>query len=73
MGKAGIEKQSPGGDVAAQTHIRMMQLCRDDVRRFPDADLHHLKRTRDGCKSRLQRVDRSDAQAACDDVLQVRA
>ena len=71
--KVGIEKQSPSGDVAAQSRFHMMQQCRDDVRRSPGSDLHHLKKTRNGYKSRLQRVDMSNAQVAYDDVLQVRA
>ena len=49
----------------------MMELRRDEVRHFAGSDLHHLKKTRNGYKIRLQRVDMTHAQVTYDYVLQV--
>ena len=47
------------------------QLRRDDVRHFAGAYRHELKKTKDGYRIKLQRVDMTNAQAAYDYVLQV--
>jgi len=44
---------------------------RDDVRHFAGLYIHHLKKTKDGYRIKLQRVDMTNAQAAYDYVLQV--
>jgi hypothetical protein len=49
----------------------MMELRRDDVRHFAGSYVHHLKKTKDGYRIKLQRVDMTNAQAAFDYVLQV--
>jgi hypothetical protein len=48
-----------------------MELRRDDVRHFAGSYVHHLKKTKDGYRIKLQRVDMTNAQAAYDYVLQV--
>jgi hypothetical protein len=49
----------------------MMELRRDDVRHFAGAYRHHLRKTAEGYRIKLQRVDMTNAQAAYDYVLQV--
>ena len=66
-----IEKESSNGDVVARSRFHMMELRRDDVRHFAGSYTHHLKRTKDGYRIKLQRVDMTNAQAAYDYVLQV--
>jgi benzoate/toluate 1,2-dioxygenase subunit beta len=66
-----IEKESPNGDVVARSRFHMMELRRDDVRHFAGSYMHHLKKTKEGYRIKLQRVDMTNAQAAYDYVLQV--
>jgi len=66
-----IEKEKPSGDVVARSRFHMMELRRDDVRHFAGSYLHELKKTQDGYRIKLQRVDMTNAQAAYDYVLQV--
>ena len=65
-----IEKMD-GIDVHVRSRFHMMELRRDDVRHFAGAYRHHLKKTDDGFRIALQRVDMTNAQAAYDYVLQV--
>ncbi len=58
-------------EVVVRSRFHMMELRRDDVRHFAGAYTHHLKRTADGLRIKLQRVDMTNAQAAYDYVLQV--
>jgi benzoate/toluate 1,2-dioxygenase subunit beta len=71
VGNVVIEKESPNGDVVARSRFHMMELRRDDVRHFAGSYTHHLKKTKDGYRIKLQRVDMTNAQAAYDYVLQV--
>jgi 3-phenylpropionate/cinnamic acid dioxygenase small subunit len=66
-----IDKHSPGGDVVARSRFHMLELRRDDVRHFAGQYTHHLRKTKDGYRIKLQRVDMTNAQAAYDYVLQV--
>jgi 3-phenylpropionate/cinnamic acid dioxygenase small subunit len=65
-----IEKLD-GIDVHVRSRFHMMELRRDDVRHFAGAYRHHLRKTDDGFRIQLQRVDMTNAQAAYDYVLQV--
>jgi benzoate/toluate 1,2-dioxygenase beta subunit len=65
-----IEKHS-GDEIVARSRFHMMELRRDDVRHFAGAYRHQLRRTADGLRIRLQRVDMTNAQATYDYVLQV--
>src|SRR6267154_551901 len=56
VGNVVVERESPNGDV---------------VRHFAGLYIHHLKKTKDGYRIKLQRVDMTNAQAAFDYVLQV--
>jgi benzoate/toluate 1,2-dioxygenase subunit beta len=66
-----IERQSPNGDLIARSRFHMMELRRDDVRHFAGSYMHQLKKTKEGYRIKLQRVDMTNAQAAYDYVLQV--
>jgi len=59
------------GDIVVRSRFHMMELRRDDVRHFAGAYTHHLKKTKDGYRIKLQRVDMTNAQGAYDYVLQV--
>ena len=66
-----IERESPNGDVIARSRFHMMELRRDDVRHFAGSYMHQLKKTNEGYRIKLQRVDMFNAQAPYDYVLQV--
>ena len=66
-----IDKLSREGDVTVRSRFHMMELRRDDVRHFAGSYRHELKKTSDGYRIKLQRVDIANAQAAYDYVLQV--
>jgi len=66
-----IEKAALNGDLQVRSRFHMMELRRDDVRHFAGSYVHHLKKTKDGFRIKLQRVDMTNAQAAYDYVLQV--
>jgi 3-phenylpropionate/cinnamic acid dioxygenase small subunit len=65
-----IERQS-GDEVAVRSRFHMMELRRDDVRHFAGSYRHQLKKTAEGYRIQLQRVDMTNAQATYDYVLQV--
>ena len=59
------------GELMVRSRFHMMELRRDDVRHFAGVYRHHLKKTADGYRIKLQRVDMTNAQAAYEYVLQV--
>ncbi|HEY1289193.1 MAG TPA: aromatic-ring-hydroxylating dioxygenase subunit beta [Burkholderiales bacterium] len=65
-----LEKNSDE-EIIVRSRFHMMELRRDDVRHFAGAYRHHLKKTADGYRIKLQRVDMTNAQAAYEYVLQV--
>ena len=71
IGNVRIDKVAPNGDITVKSRFHMMELRRDDVRHFAGLYTHHLKKTKDGFRIKLQRVDMTNAQAAYDYVLQV--
>ena len=66
-----LEKVSPNGDLIVRSRFHMLELRRDDVRHFAGSYMHELKKTGEGYRIKLQRVDMTNAQAAYDYVLQV--
>jgi 3-phenylpropionate/cinnamic acid dioxygenase small subunit len=67
-----IEKIDPkSGDVHVRSRFHMMELRRDDLRHFAGTYRHHLTRSKDGLRIKLQRVDMVNAQAPYEYVLQV--
>jgi benzoate/toluate 1,2-dioxygenase subunit beta len=66
-----LEKQDPRtGDVVARSRFHVMEFRNDTTRHFAGSYIHHLKRTKDGYRIRLQRVDMVNAQGPYDYVLQ---
>ena len=65
-----LEKTS-SEEIIVRSRFHMMELRRDDVRHFAGAYRHHLKKSADGYRIKLQRVDMTNAQATYDYVLQV--
>jgi 3-phenylpropionate/cinnamic acid dioxygenase small subunit len=65
-----VEKET-ADEIVVRSRFHMMELRRDDVRHFAGSYRHELKRTKDGFRIKLQRVDMTNAQAAYDYVLQV--
>jgi benzoate/toluate 1,2-dioxygenase subunit beta len=59
------------GEVVVRSRFHMMEFRRDATRHFAGSYIHHLRRTRDGWRIRLQRVDMVNAEGAYDYVLQV--
>jgi len=55
VGNVVVERESPNGDVVARSRFHMMELRRDDVRHFAGLYIHHLKKTKDGYRIKLQR------------------
>ena len=66
-----IQKAGSNGVLVVKSRFHMMELRRDDVRHFAGSYEHHLRKTKDGYRIQLQRVDMTNAQAAYDYVLQV--
>lgn len=71
IGNVILDSVGANGDVVARSRFHMMELRRDDVRHFAGQYTHQLRKTKDGYRIRLQRVDMTNAQAAYDYVLQV--
>ena len=66
-----LEKQDPKtGDVVARSRFHMMEFRNDATRHFAGSYIHHLKKTKDGYRIKLQRVDMVNAQGPYDYVLQ---
>ena len=59
------------GELFVRSRFHMLELRRDNTRHFAGSYLHHLQKTADGFRIRLQRVDMVNAQAPYDYVLQV--
>jgi len=67
-----VEKvDAKSGDVHVRSRFHMVELRRDELRHFAGSYRHHLKRTKDGLRIKLQRVDMVNAQAPYEYVLQV--
>jgi len=71
VGNVMVERVGANEDVVVRSRFHMMELRRDNVRHFAGSYVHHLKKTSDGYRIELQRVDMTNAQAAFDYVLQV--
>lgn len=66
-----VEKKDPKtGDLVARSRFHMMEFRNDATRHFAGSYIHHLKKTRDGYRIKLQRVDMVNAQGPYDYVLQ---
>ena len=65
-----IEGLDKDGCLNVRSRFHMMELRRDDIRHFGGRYRHSLKRTKDGLRIKLQRVDLFNAQASYEYVLQ---
>ncbi|MEP6702680.1 MAG: aromatic-ring-hydroxylating dioxygenase subunit beta [Betaproteobacteria bacterium] len=59
------------GEIVVRSRFHMMEFRRETSRHFAGSYVHHLVRTADGLRIRLQRVDMVNAQGPFDYVLQV--
>lgn len=67
-----VEKVDPkSGDIQVRSRFHVVELRRDELRHFAGSYRHHLRRTKNGLKVKLQRVDMVNAQAPYEYVLQV--
>lgn len=71
VGNVIVERVAANGDVIARSRFHMLELRRDSVRHFAGGYVHHLKKSKDGYRITLQRVDMTNAQATFDYVLQI--
>lgn len=69
VGNITIEKES-AGEIVARSRFHMMEFRNDTTRHFAGSYVHHLRRTKDGLRIRLQRVDMVNAQGPYEYVLQ---
>ena len=69
VGNVMLEKES-GDEIVARARFHMMEFRRDQNRHFAGAYLHHLRRTKEGLRIKLQRVDMINAQGPYEYVLQ---
>jgi len=58
------------GEVVVRSRFHMLEFRRDATRNFAGSYVHHLKRTPDGYRIKLQRVDMVNGQGPYDYVLQ---
>lgn len=65
-----VEKET-ADEIHVRSRFHMMELRRDDVRHFAGSYRHQLRKTKEGFRIKLQRVDMTNAQAAYDYVIQV--
>ena len=71
IGNVTIEREDArSGDLVVRSRFHMMEFRNDTTRHFAGSYVHHLKRTRDGHRIRLQRVDMVNAQGPYEYVLQ---
>ncbi len=72
IGNVAIEHEDgKTGDVVVRSRFHMMEYRRDASRHFAGSTVHHLKKTRDGYRIKLQRVDMVNAGGPFDYVLQI--
>ncbi len=64
-----IEEES-AGEIVARSRFHMMEFRNDSTRHFAGSYIHHLRRTKDGLRIKLQRVDMVNAQGPYEYVLQ---
>jgi 3-phenylpropionate/cinnamic acid dioxygenase small subunit len=66
-----VERHDPASDaVACRARFHMMEFRRDAVRHFAGSYIHHLVKTADGYRIKLQRVDMVNGEGPYEYVLQ---
>jgi benzoate/toluate 1,2-dioxygenase subunit beta len=72
VGNVMIDSANPKtGDIVVHSRFHMMEFRRDASRHFAGSYIHHLRRTGDGFRIKLQRVDMVNGQGPYDYVLQI--
>ena len=66
-----MEQTAANGDLHVRSRFHMMEMRRDDLRHFGGTYRHHLTKTKDGYRIKVQRVDMFNVQAAYEYVLQI--
>jgi 3-phenylpropionate/cinnamic acid dioxygenase small subunit len=69
VGNVVVEKDD-GDEIVARSRFHMMEFRRDASRHFAGSYRHHLRRTPEGLRLRLQRVDMVNGQGPYEYVLQ---
>ncbi|MGH7090290.1 MAG: aromatic-ring-hydroxylating dioxygenase subunit beta, partial [Stellaceae bacterium] len=64
-------EHATNGELVARSRFHMMEFRRDMTRHFAGSYIHRLRKTPQGLRIRLQRVDMVNAQGAYDYVLQI--
>jgi 3-phenylpropionate/cinnamic acid dioxygenase small subunit len=65
-----VVEADDGDEIVARSRFHMMEFRRDASRHFAGSYRHHLRRTPDGLRLRLQRVDMVNGQGPYEYVLQ---
>jgi len=65
-----VVESDDGDEIVARSRFHMMEFRRDASRHFAGSYRHHLRRTREGLRLRLQRVDMVNGQGPYEYVLQ---
>jgi benzoate/toluate 1,2-dioxygenase beta subunit len=72
VGNVIVESDDPAsGELVVRSRFHMMEFRREASRHFAGSYVHHLMRTANGLRIKLQRVDMVNAQGPFDYVLQV--
>ena len=71
IGNVTIEKEdASSGDLVVRSRFHMMEFRNDTTRHFAGSYIHHLKKTKNGHRIKLQRVDMVNAEGPYEYVLQ---
>lgn len=70
VGNITVDDETSHGELVVRSRFHLLELRRETSRHFAGRYLHHLIRTGDGFKIKLQRVDMVNVQATYDYVLQ---
>jgi 3-phenylpropionate/cinnamic acid dioxygenase small subunit len=65
-----VVEADEGGEIVARSRFHMMEFRRDASRHFAGSYRHHLRRTPEGLRLKLQRVDMVNGQGPYEYVLQ---
>ena len=71
IGNVTVEKEdASSGDLVVRSRFHMMEFRNDTTRHFAGSYIHHLKKTKNGHRIKLQRVDMVNAEGPYEYVLQ---
>ena len=70
IGNVILSKEDANGDLVVRSRFHMMEFRNDTTRHFAGSYIHHLKKTKNGHRIQLQRVDMVNAEGPYEYVLQ---